>query len=114
MDFQCAWLPRAGASIEPIDADRFAVILSVDGETTRLTLTVDEHGRLTDLSFPRYGDHTPDKHYQYIPFGGPYDPSAEGTFGGYTIPTQIRAGWCYGTPQYQETFRIDVTSATYE
>ena len=64
--------------------------------------------------FPRYGDHTPDRHYQYIPFGRPYDPSAERTFGGYTIPTQIRAGWWYGTPQYREAFRIDVTGATYE
>jgi hypothetical protein len=108
-----AWLPQAGAAIEPIDADRFAVTTTVGGETTRITLAVDEHGRLTDGRFQRYGDETPDKHYQYIPFGGPYDPSAERTFGGYTIPTRVRAGWWYGTPHYRETFRIDVTSATY-
>jgi membrane protease YdiL (CAAX protease family) len=108
-----AWLPRAGTAIEPVDADRFAVVVATGGETTRLTLTVDERGRLIDLSFPRYGDHTPEERFQYIPFGGPYDPSAERTFDGYTIPTQIRAGWWYGTPRYQETFRIDVTGAAY-
>jgi hypothetical protein len=108
-----AWLPQAGAAIEPVGADHFAVTTTVGGEATRVTLAVDEHGRLTDGRFQRYGDHTPDRHYQYISFGGPYDPSAERTFGGYTIPTRVRAGWWYGTPHYRETFRIDVTSATY-
>jgi hypothetical protein len=108
-----ARLPRAGVSLEAVDADRFAIAATVGGETTRLALTVDEQGRLTDVAFPRYGDHTPDKRYRYIPFGGPYDPTAERTFAGYTIPTRIRAGWWYGTPQYREAFRIDVTGATY-
>ena len=107
-------MPRAGPTLEPIDADRFALAISVDGEITRLAVTVDEHGRLTDLAFPRYGNQTPDKHFQYIPFGGAFDPAAERIFGGYTIPTQIRAGWWYATPQYEETFRLDLTSAAYE
>jgi hypothetical protein len=109
-----AWLPQAGATIEPMDDGRFVVTTTVGGETTRVTLTVDELGRLTDGRFQRYGDQTPDKRHQYLPFGGPYDPAAERTFGGYTIPAQVRAGWWYGTPDYRETFRFDLTSARYE
>ena len=106
------WLPQAGARIEPVDDDRFAVLVTVGDETTRLVLTVNGEGRLLDIMFPRYGNQTPDQHYQYIPFGGPIDE--EGTFGGYTIPTRIRAGWWYGTEQYQETFRLQITAATFE
>jgi hypothetical protein len=109
-----AWLPRPGVAIEPLDDDRFVVAVTVGGETTRVTLAVDQQGRLVDLSLPRYGNDTPDKRHQYIPFGGPFDLAAERTFGGYTIPTQVRAGWWYGTPAYRETFRFAITAATYE
>lgn len=108
-----AWLPQAGASIEPVDPDRFAVSIEVAEERTRLNVTVDDQGRLVDLRFNRYGDQTPDKHFQYIPFGGPFEPADERVFGGYTIPARIRAGWWYGTSDYQETFRIDITDASY-
>jgi hypothetical protein len=109
-----AWLPRAGATVEPVDADRFAVTTTVDGETTRVVTTVDAQGRLIDAAFPRYGNYTPDKHFQYIPFGGPYYPAEERTFGGYTVPARIRAGWWYGTPRFREDFRIDLVDATYQ
>jgi hypothetical protein len=107
-----ALLPQAGATVEPVDADRFAVTVTVDGETTRQILSVGQDGRLMGSSLPRYGNQTADKHYQYIPFGGQVD--AEDTFGGYTIPTRIRAGWWHGTDQYEETFRFDIVAATYE
>ncbi len=107
-----AWLPQAGALVEPADDERFAVTVDVDGERTCLTLSVDANGRLTGSSFQRYGNITEDKHYQYIPFGGPNDE--EGSFGGYTIPTSIRAGWWYGTDRYAEAFRFRVADARFD
>jgi hypothetical protein len=113
------WLPsaslpvlRPGAKIEPVDADRFAVTVRVGGEPTRLVYVVASNGRLIDSTLPRFGNQTPGQHYEYIPFGGPMD--AEETFGGYTIPTRIRMGWWYGTEQYEEEFRFQVTAATFE
>jgi hypothetical protein len=106
-----AWLPQAGATIEPVDDDRFAVVLAVGGETPRLVLRVDAEGRLLESSLPRFGNQAPDGRFRYIPFGGLMD--AEEAFGGYTIPTRIRAGWWYGTDRYQEDFRFQITAATY-
>jgi hypothetical protein len=108
-----AWLPglRPGVTVEPVDADRFAATVTVGGETTRLVHTVGPDGRLIESAFPRFGNRTPDQHYQYIPFGGPMD--AEETFGGYTIPTHIRMGWWYRTEQYEEEFRFQITAATF-
>jgi hypothetical protein len=105
------WLPGGGTQVEPIDADHFAVITAIQGEVTRLTLAVDAVGRLTEITFPRYGNQTEDKHYQLIPFGSRF--SAERTFNGYTIPTEIRAGWWYGTERFRDTFHIAVESAQF-
>ena len=105
------WLPQAGATIEPVDDDRFAVVLAVGGETPRLVLRVDADGRLLESSLPRFGNQALDGRFRYIPFGGLMD--AEEAFGGYTIPTRIRAGWWYGTDRYQEDFRFQITAATY-
>jgi hypothetical protein len=107
-----AWLPAAGAAVEPVDQERFAVTVTVDGEMTRVVNTVDPEGRLTSGRFERYGNQTADKRYQYIPFGSVVD--AEGEFGGYTIPAQIRAGWWFGTDRYEETIRIAIASASYD
>jgi hypothetical protein len=109
-----AWLPelRSGVTVEPLDANSFAVTVGVDGEAACLEHTVDSDGRLTNISIHRFGNITPEQHYQYIPFGVLIDE--EGTFGGYTIPTRIRAGWWYGTEHYQEDFRNQITAATFE
>lgn len=113
------WLPpaslpvlRPGVKVEPVDADHFAVTVMVAGERMRLVYAVDSDGRLIESTLPRFGNQTPDQHYEYIPFGGLMD--AEETFGGYTIPTRIRMGWWYGTAQYAEEFRFQVTAATFK
>ena len=106
-----AWLPEAGATIDPIDDERFGVAVAVDGETTRLVLRVDSDGRLVENTCLRFGNQAPDGQYQYIPFGGPLDEEA--TFAGYTIPTRLRMGWWYGTDRYQEEFRFQITSGRY-
>jgi hypothetical protein len=107
-----ALLPGLGAAIEAVDADRFAATTTVDGEPARLVVAVDRDGRLAASSIQRYGNQTADGRYQYIPFGVEADD--EGTFGGYTIPTRVRAGWWFGTERYEEEFRFGVTGAAYD
>jgi hypothetical protein len=107
-----ALLPGAGAAIEPVDANRFAATTTTDGESTRLVVAVGPDGRLLSSSIQRWSNQTADKRYQHVPFG--VETETEGTFGGYTVPTRVRAGWWYGTDRYEQGFRFGVTGAAYD
>jgi hypothetical protein len=85
--------------------------LKADGETITLTFVIDEQGRLLRSFLPRWGNQTADKQYEEIPFGGSYQ--TEKTFGGYTIPSQMGAGWWFGTDRYFEFFRTNLDLAQY-
>jgi hypothetical protein len=102
-------LPGPHVRIEGIDASRFKVMVSLRGEVTPLTLTVDQEGRLKELVLERWGNLTADGSYRYIPYGCTVDE--ERTFGAYTIPTRMVAGWWYGTEQYLEVIRLSVNWA---
>ncbi|MHB1162437.1 MAG: DUF6544 family protein [Chloroflexota bacterium] len=98
-------LPQPGVKVEGVDGDHFRVTVTVDGESTPMTLAVDQDGRLREVVIPRYGNMTEDGSFQYIPFGAAVEE--ERTFGGYTIPGKMRAGWWYGTDRYAELFHFD-------
>jgi hypothetical protein len=66
-------------------------------------------GKLLKLSLPRWRNQTEDGSYNYIPFGGEFQQ--EKTFGGFTIPSRINAGWWLGTDHYLEFFRATVEQA---
>lgn len=51
----------------------------------------------------RWGNQTEDEHYAEIPFRGEHQ--AEQTFDGYTIPSQMGAGWRIDTDAYFEFIR---------
>jgi len=104
-----AMLPGAGTTIEPVDEERFSVLATGSSESAPIIMRVDGDGRLLETSLPRYGNQTPGLRYQYIPFGGLIDEEA--TFGGYTMPSRIRAGWWYDTNRYEESLRFRVTYA---
>ena len=71
------------------------------GEPAHLTLTLDERGAIQQVALRRWGN--PDgEGYRYDTFG--VIATASGTFSGYTIPTQIRAGW-FGSDAPQGTLR---------
>ncbi|MDA8238377.1 MAG: hypothetical protein M0T75_10965 [Chloroflexi bacterium] len=113
------WLPSAthpdlGArwSVpEPTQPDRAEVRLAVDGEEAVVTMVVDPSGRLESAWVPRWGDPTESGSYGLHPFGGVLED--ETTFDGYAIPGRLRAGWGYGTPAYRESFRFEITGASY-
>lgn len=109
---ECVWLPSAllpqqGATWEEVDNSHVKVTLGVDDLKTTLTLTVDGEGRLEEVVFPRWKDTEGD----FVPFSVAIEE--ERTFGGYTIPSKLRAGWWYGTDRYDEFFRATIEKATF-
>ncbi|MHC5745920.1 MAG: DUF6920 family protein [Nostoc sp.] len=104
-------LPQCGVSWKVIDEKTIQASLKVDDEPVTLTLFIDANGKLLKLSLPRWGDQTEDGSYTYIPFGGEYQE--EKTFGGFTIPSQMSAGWWFGTERYSEFFRPTIEQAEF-
>ena len=113
------WLPSAAhpelgarwSTPEPAVPNRAEVRLTVDGEEAVLTLVVASDGRLESAWVLRWGDPTESGTYGMHPFGGVLE--GETSFGDYTIPARLRAGWGFGTPTYRETFRFDITAASF-
>lgn len=105
-------LPREAVRWEAVDEGRARVHLTVDGEPTALTLSVDAEGRLRQVVVQRWGDQTESGEYDYIPFGVALDE--ERAFEGFTIPSQLRAGWWFGTERYAEFFRARIETALFD
>lgn len=96
MHGECIWLPSVfchdDTSWTALNGDQACAQLTDLGETTDLVLTIHASGQLQHLRFQRWGN--PDgAEYRTATFGG--SVQHEGTFSGYTIPTQLRVGW-YG------------------
>lgn len=107
-----ALLPQRGVSWQVINDNTIQASLTLDNEPITLTFVIDSQGRLLKSSFLRWGDQTEDKQYAKIPFGGEYQ--AEQTFGGYTIPSQMGAGWWIGSDRYFEFFRVTLEQAVFQ
>jgi hypothetical protein len=113
------WLPAAAhpelgarwSTPEPAGPNRAAVELTVDGEQAVLTLVIAPDGRLESAWVLRWGDPTESGTYGMHPFGGVLE--GEASFGDYTIPARLRAGWGFGTPAYRESFRFEITRASF-
>lgn len=106
-------LPGEQVRWRPVNDGTAEAVLDLDGEEIPVRLTVDGEGRLTSVQVPRWGDQTEDGTFALIPFGG--DLSEEVLFGDYTIPTQVRVGWWYGTEKSadHEFFRARITAAAF-
>lgn len=110
---EAVWMPAAlvpgpWVSWEALDETCACATLIVDGEAVPLTLSVDETGRLREITLMRYGDVGVEA-FQLIPYG--FRVEAERTFGGYTIPSRVRGGWWYGTerhdPEADAVFEVE-------
>jgi hypothetical protein len=106
-----ALLPAPNVRIEGLDGTRFTAVVDLHGERSTLTLTVDGEGRLREMVFPRWGNLTGDGSHQYIPYG--ITAESERTFGGYTVPSRLAAGWWYGTERYEDSVRLELDWAEY-
>lgn len=106
-----ALLPQYGVTWQAIGPNTIQARLKADGETIALTFAIDDQGRLLRGSLPRWGNQTENGQYAEIPFGGEHQ--AEQTFGGYTIPSQMGAGWWMGTDRYFEFIRVTIEQAQF-
>ncbi|NJO57607.1 MAG: hypothetical protein HC836_04235 [Richelia sp. RM2_1_2] len=106
-----ALLPQNGVIWQAIDANTIEANMKVDGESVILTFVIDSNGKLLTMSLPRWGDKTEDGSHTYIPFGG--EVLEEITFQGFTIPSQINAGWWFGTDKYFNFFRATIEQAEF-
>jgi Family of unknown function (DUF6920) len=82
-------------------------------ETAEIDFIVGEIGQLKSVSMPRWGNPNGSE-FRYANFGGFVEQ--EGRFGGYTIPTRMRAGWYFGTDKFEsegEFFRVTIDDAIY-
>ena len=85
----------------------------VQGDRAELDFTIDRSGRLKTTKLPRWGN-PEGAEFHYVDFGGILEE--EGTFGGYTIPTRLRAGWYFGSKRFEsegEFFRATIDDAIY-
>lgn len=111
------WLPSSLCTPEVIWKDSSALQtqakFKVCEESVELNLTQDSDGHLTEIETMRWGN--PDETvFCYDNFGGVVEE--EGSFAGYTIPTQVRVGWHFGTDRFEsegEFFRVTVDSAEF-
>jgi hypothetical protein len=114
---EAVWLPsvmcRSGVAWTAPDSLHARARIAVAGETAELTLTVDADGALRQGRLPRWSNPDNTK-FRFVDFGALVE--AHRTFGGFTIPTRLRAGYYPGTPRFDsegEFFRATVDDAAY-
>jgi hypothetical protein len=90
-----ALLPSRGARWEPVDESTARVTLDVDGERVSFTVRVAPDGRPERVVIRRWNGDPASGDVGYLPFMVVFD-GEERTFGGYTIPVSLRAGWAPG------------------
>jgi hypothetical protein len=106
-----ALLPRYGAAWEAVDDTTARVRLTVDGEPVTTTLRIDRQGRLRHASLMRWREDAGGGAAGYARFD--VELGGERTFGGYTIPAHLRAGWRLGEPDEFPFFEATLDSAEY-
>jgi hypothetical protein len=114
---ESVWLPSALAgdavSWTARDSSHAHASFTVAGEHMELALTIGPNGRLERISFKRWGNPEGGE-FRYADFGCLVEN--ERTFGAYTIPSGLRAGWHFGAEAFEsgdEFFRVIIENAQY-
>ena len=87
--------------------------LSVAGFTETVSFLLNDKGGLSNISLPRWGNPEGNSFKNYE-FGAEVED--EQTFGGYTIPSKLRAGWFFGSDRFEEVgefFRCTIDRAEF-
>lgn len=114
---EAVWLPSVLCNLEidwpELNDSQLQADFTAFGEPAHLILTLDAQGAIQHVVIQRWGN-PEGGDYHYDTFG--VIAEASGTFDGYTIPTQIRAGWFFGTERFEsegEFFRCTIDQASY-
>lgn len=106
--FPPALLPGRGAVWEPVDAGQARFRLTVGDETVTTTVVVDPEGRPLRASAMRWSeDAGPGYDLFAVELGG------ELRSGGYTIPSELAAGWRLGQEDEFRFFRATLERAVF-
>jgi hypothetical protein len=95
------------------DASHARVRFTAHSEAAEIDCLIDENGKLKAVSVPRWGN-PEGTAFHCANFGG--FAEKERTIGGYTIPTQLRVGWHFGSDKFEsdgEFFRVTIDDASY-
>lgn len=111
------WLPSVLLSVEAEvsedDPGRISFFQPHLGQDSRITVKTDDEGRPLSVRSRRWGDPA-GQGYGLYDFGAVVE--GEETFGGYTIPSRLRAGWFFGTDRFEsegEFFRVTLDDAIF-
>lgn len=111
------WLPSSyillDARAGQISDRCFSITAGFEGEERHAEVTTDENGALKAVRMKRWGNPL-DKDFDFYDFGGVAEE--ERSFGGYTIPTVLRAGWHFRDGDFQEDgefFRATILDACF-
>ena len=104
-------LPQNGVGWEQLGADEARVTFRWFRPEIVLRLKLDTAGGVKEVVGQRWSNANPDGAFRLQPFGGTI--LAEGTFQGFTIPTEVTVGNHYGTQDYLPFFRAEITGAKY-
>lgn len=109
---ESCWLPTMLRPDDGASWEGSTVTLSRFGETGRIALRFSSDGGLRDFRMDRWGNPGGGP-FAYHSFGGVVEE--ERRFGGFVIPSRLRAGWHYGTPAWDEGefFRVTVEDALF-
>jgi hypothetical protein len=104
-------LPRNRVVWEQAGPDRARVRVQRVAPEIVLEMTLTPSGAVREIVGQRWSNANPQGAFRLQPFGGTIE--AEYTFGGYTIPSRIKAGNHYGTSDYLPFFQAELTDARY-
>ena len=98
-------LPGPGISWSAIDSSTIQAKITLEGDTSTLSLVLGDSGNLREISMLRYQTVGKDS-TALVPFGAYIEE--EKKFGKFTIPSKLRVGWNFGTSRYDEFFRAEI------
>jgi hypothetical protein len=117
MQAESVWLPSVLCNPDiawtQMDNAHVRANFTALGEQAELVLGIDRFGGLERVKFLRWGNPEGGEHH-YVDFGGVVE--ADGTFGDYRIPTQLRLGWFFDSKRFEsegEFFRCTIDNAIY-
>lgn len=107
------WAPAAllapGVRCEAAGDDAARFTLDIGGEPMSVTLQLAPDGAVRTGAILRWADLGKTGRYEWVPYG--CEVEEERRFGGYTLPSRVRVGYGFGTPQFDVGFRGEVTDA---
>ena len=104
-------LPANGVEWEQVGDDRARLTFRRLSPEIAIELELAEDGTVREILGRRWSNANPEQSFRLQPFGGTVLRSA--TFGGFTIPADVRIGNHYGTADYLPFFHARILRAAY-